>query len=120
MSAANETVFNSTPKKYRKPSVISTEIGTVIPATDATLKGSNIMVTRITATIAIRNSSIKLLTESSTYLGNSDIFATLISLGHCFWNIANALSTSFPNSTTLLPGCISSDNKMVFIPFCLI
>ena len=117
---AKDTVCSSTPMKYKIESVSKTEIGTVIPATDATRKGSRNIVTNITAIIAIINSCMKLVTESSTYFGSSEILATLISFGACFLECSLRLCRHLCQiPQCYCRGCISSESKMVFFTILL-
>ncbi len=59
INPASETVCSSTPNKYKMPTVIKMVMGIITPATAATRKGSNNIVTMITAIIAMKNSSRK-------------------------------------------------------------
>ena len=61
--AANVTVLSSIPKASINPKDIKIDIGMEDAATPATRKGNNIIVTSITATIAIINSFRKVVIE---------------------------------------------------------
>ncbi len=95
-------------KAWKSPKEMKMVIGMVDEAIDATRIGSSSITTIITAIMAMRSSSKKLVTLSLTTFGWSVIFVILTSCGSSFSKLLSILLIFEPISVMLRPCFIST------------
>ena len=114
--AASVTVFRSIPVTYMMHRAMAVIMGSPDDAMRALLSGNSKSITRMTTSMEMIRSRMKLKTESPTTLGWSVILVMVTLCGSSLRKSASTRSTSRPNAVISFPGRDSSDITTQGVP----